>query len=139
MTEADLGGNLHRAADELDALGRVADLVAADAPPGDVFDEVVAQAAELTGVDFITLLRFENGGGTEIVAMTGNPASLEVGMREPGDGVGATQQVLRTGRTARIDDLSEASVPAVNTFLQQNRKENAPLEENIQALLALRG
>ncbi|MCW2992912.1 MAG: sensor kinase [Conexibacter sp.] len=109
MTEADLGRDLHRVAEEQDAIGHVADLVASDATPDEILDEVVAQASQLTGVEFTTLLRFEAGGGTQIAALSGAPEGLAVGMREPGDGQGATQRVLRTGRAARMDDLSQAT------------------------------
>jgi len=109
MTDSELGRDLHRVAAEQDAIGRVADVVASDATPGEVLDEVVAQASQLMGVEFTTLLRFEAGGGTEIAALSGAPGGLEVGMREPGGGDGATQRVLSTGRAARMDDLSQAS------------------------------
>jgi signal transduction histidine kinase len=109
MTDSELGRDLHQVAEEQDAIGRVADVVASDATPGEVLDEVVAQASQLMGVEFTTLLRFEAGGGTEIAALSGAPGGLEVGMREPGGGDGATQRVLSTGRVARMDDLSQAS------------------------------
>ena len=55
----------------------------------------------------------------------------------------ASEDLIRIGAyqkgADRLLDEALAVLPAVNTFLQQNRKENAPLEQNIQALLALRG
>jgi flagellum-specific ATP synthase len=55
----------------------------------------------------------------------------------------ASEDLIRIGAYQKGADrlLDEALVvlPAVNAFLQQNRKEHAPLEQNIQALLALRG
>ena len=55
----------------------------------------------------------------------------------------ASEDLIRIGAYQKGADrlLDEALVvlPAVNTFLQQNRKENCPLEQNIQALLTLRG
>jgi signal transduction histidine kinase len=85
VPDAELGPDLHQVAEEQDAFGHVADLVASDATPDEVLDEVVAQAAQLTGVEFTTLLRFEAGGATEIAALSGAPDGLAVGMREPGD------------------------------------------------------
>ena len=50
MTDSELGRDLQRVAEEQDAIGRVADVVASDATPGEVLDEVVAHASQLMGV-----------------------------------------------------------------------------------------
>jgi signal transduction histidine kinase len=100
---------LQALADEQAALRRVAELAAQEAPADDVLQAVTAEASRLTGVDFTTLVRFEPDGSTEVVALDGAPADVEVGMRAPGPGDGATQRVWRTGRAARIDDLAGAS------------------------------
>ncbi len=100
---------LEQLAAEQAALRRVAELAAHDAPPGDVLEEVVAQASNLVGVAFTTLVRFESDGATEVVAIHDPPEGVTVGMRAPGEGDGATQRVWRTGRTARVDRLSDVS------------------------------
>ncbi|MEV4352404.1 GAF domain-containing protein, partial [Actinoplanes sp. NPDC049596] len=87
------------------ALQRVAGLVAHDAAPGEVLEAVVAEAAGLVGVAFTTLLRFESDGATQVVAIHDPPDGVEVGMRAPAAGDGATQRVWRTGRPARADRL----------------------------------
>jgi signal transduction histidine kinase len=98
----------HLAAEQA-ALRRVAELAAHDAPPGDVLEAVVTEAAGLISVGFTTLLRFEPDGATEVVAIHDPPDGVTVGMRAPGDGDGATQRVWRTRRTARADLLSNMS------------------------------
>jgi signal transduction histidine kinase/putative methionine-R-sulfoxide reductase with GAF domain len=96
-------------ADEQTALRRVAELAAREAPANDVLQEVASQAARLAGVDFSTLLRYEVDGSTEIVALDGAPEGIAIGMRAPGRGDGAVQRVWRTGRPARMDNLTQAS------------------------------
>ena len=97
---------LEELAAEQAALRRVAELAAHDAPPGDVLETVVTEAAGLVGVAFTTLLRFGPDGATEVVAIHDPPDGVTVGMRASGDGDGAVQRVWRTQRTARADRLS---------------------------------
>lgn len=91
------------------ALRQVAELAVRDVPAEQVLDTVATQASRLTGVDFSTLLRYEPDGSTEIVALDGAPAGVELGMCAPPGGNGATQLVWRTGRPARVDDLATVS------------------------------
>jgi signal transduction histidine kinase len=100
---------LQSLADEQAALRSVAELAAQDVPADEVLAAVARQASRLTDVDFSTLLRFEPDGSTEIAALDGAPAGVEVGMRAPATGDGATQQVWRTGQPARVDNLAESS------------------------------
>ncbi|HEX8103964.1 MAG TPA: GAF domain-containing protein, partial [Solirubrobacteraceae bacterium] len=100
---------LRQLADERAALRRVAELAARGAARSDVLHAVAAQASRLTGVDFVTLLRFEPDGTTEIVALHGPPHGIEVGMRAPGDGDGAVQETFRTGAPAHRDDLRDVA------------------------------
>lgn len=99
---------LEQLAAEQAALRRVAELVAHDAPPGEVLKAVVAQAAGLVGVAFTTLLQFEPDGAMEVVAIHDPPDGIAVGMRAPAGGDGATQRVWRTGRPARVDRLTDS-------------------------------
>ena len=93
-------------ADEQAALRRVAELSARGASADDVLAAVAVEGSRLSGVDFTTLLRYEADGSTEVVALHGPPSGVVVGMRAPGAGRGAVQLLWRTGRAARIDDLS---------------------------------
>ena len=100
---------LQALADEQAALRSVAELAAQDVPADEVLAAVARQASRLTDVDFSTLLRFEPDGSTQIAALDGAPDGVEVGMRAPATGHGATQEVWRTGQPARVDNLAAAS------------------------------
>ncbi len=96
-------------ADEQAALRRVAELAAHNAPAEQVLQAVASEAAALAGVEFTTLLRYEQDGSTQIVALDGAPDGVVLGMRAPGTGDGAVQRVWRTRQPARIDDLATMS------------------------------
>jgi signal transduction histidine kinase len=100
---------MEQLAAEQAALRRVAELVARDAPPDEVLEAVVTEAAGSVGVGFTTLLRFEPDGATEVVALHDAPEGVAVGMRAPAAGDGATQRVWRTGRAASTDSLPDMS------------------------------
>jgi flagellum-specific ATP synthase len=55
----------------------------------------------------------------------------------------AAEDLIRIGAyqkgADRVLDQALIVLPAVNAFLQQNRTETAPLEQNLTALLALPG
>ena len=93
-------------ADEQAALRRIAELSARGMSADDVLQAVAVEGSRLSGVDFTTVLRFEADGSTEIVAIDGGPAGVVVGMRASAEGDGAVQQLWRTGRAARVDDLA---------------------------------
>jgi GAF domain-containing protein len=96
-----------RLADELAALRRVAELVAAGASRTQVFDAVVEEGCRLFDGHFTALLHYEPDGRPVIVAMHGEEAvkhTLHVGQRLSGDGDGVVERVRRTGRAARIEN-----------------------------------
>jgi PAS domain S-box-containing protein len=92
-------------ADEQAALRRVATLVAHGADAGAVFDAVTAEVAELFNV-WASLARYDDDVLT-VVAHRGD--FVHVGDRYPLGGTNVTSIVLRTGRTARLDDYGEAT------------------------------
>jgi signal transduction histidine kinase len=92
-------------ADEQAALRRLAELAARDAPATDVVQAVAAEAARLVSVEFTTVVRYGRDGSTEVVALSGAPEGIELGMRGAPGGDGAIPRVWRTRRPARIDDL----------------------------------
>jgi signal transduction histidine kinase len=96
-------------ADEQTALRRIAELSARGMSAGDVLQAVAVEGSGLSGVDFTTVLRYEADGSTEIVALDGAPAGVVVGMRASPAGDGAVQQLWRTGRAARVDNLAGVS------------------------------
>jgi signal transduction histidine kinase len=99
---------VRRLADEQAALRRVATLVAHGAAPSAVFDAVTAEVAELLDVSAVSLARYDNDALT-VVANRG--AFVRVGDRYPLGGTNVTSIVLRTGRTARLDDFAQATGP----------------------------
>ena len=95
-------------ADEQAALRRVATLVAAGAPPAEVFEAVSAEAAALIGADGSALARFEEDGTVSpISGWTIDGVYAYVGRRDELDGTVATL-ILRTGRAARVDNYANA-------------------------------
>jgi signal transduction histidine kinase len=108
LTNAQTRGEVRRLADEQAALRRVATLVAHGAAPSAVFDAVTAEVAELLDVSAVSLARYDDDGLT-VVANRG--AFVRVGDRYPLGGTNVTSIVLRTGRTARLDDFAQATGP----------------------------
>jgi PAS domain S-box-containing protein len=100
-------------ADEQAALRRIATLVASEAPPSSVFEQVTAEVARLLHAPSATVLRYETDGHATVVGswrdvgLTGLPlgSSLDLG----GDSVVA--RVHRSGSPERIDDYVDAPGP----------------------------
>jgi signal transduction histidine kinase len=88
------------------SLRRVATLVARGASPDEVFQAVCREVAELLDAGAARLLRYELDGTATVVAATERPGmSIPAGTRLSLDGDNAAAAVLRTGRTARVDDF----------------------------------
>jgi signal transduction histidine kinase len=103
---------LHELAEHQTALRRVAELVAREASPADVFTAVAEEMARCLGVDNASICRYE-ADAVVVVALSGvdprAPYKTFVGERFPldGDHVGAI--VSRTNRPARLDSHEHAS------------------------------
>jgi PAS domain S-box-containing protein len=97
-------------ADEQAALRRIATLVAAEAPPGSVFEQVTGEVAQLLGTPSASLVRYEPGGLVTLVGAWREPGSdiNPVGTSFALDGDSVIARVLRTGETQRIDDYDRA-------------------------------
>jgi PAS domain S-box-containing protein len=109
IANADARAEVARLADEQAALRRVATLVAQGAAPGAVFDAVTGEVAELLAASAVSLGRYDDDLLT-IVAQRG-AAHLRTGERFPLRGTNVTSTVFRTGRTARLDDVTQATGP----------------------------
>ena len=101
------GPAAHRIAAELEALRRVATLVAGGPRPEEVFSAVAAEVGRLLMVDVAVLVRYDPARAVTIVATwtrTGAVAPSPVGTRLPLGGRNVTTLISQTGRPARIDD-----------------------------------
>jgi signal transduction histidine kinase len=96
----------HRIATELEALRRVATLVAGGPRPEEVFSAVAAEVGQLLKVDVAVLVRYDPTQAITIAATwtrTGAVAPSPVGTRLPLGGRNVTTLIFQTGRPARID------------------------------------
>ena len=94
------------------ALRRVATLVAGAAQADELFGAVTEEAGRLLGADFAAMGRYESDNAVTLVAAwsrTGDP--FPVGNRWTLEGENISAFVLRTGRTARIDDFADLPGP----------------------------
>jgi signal transduction histidine kinase len=98
-------------ADEQAALRRVATLVAGDAPPSRVFEQVTEEIGRLLGLPGANVMKLDDARTATVVG-----AWSETG--EPGFAVGATLEldgdtlvpkVVRTGRAQRVEQYAHAS------------------------------
>jgi signal transduction histidine kinase len=103
---------LGRLADEQAGLRRVAELVAREVSPAEVFSAVAEEMARCLDVDNASVCRYE-ADAVVIAAFSASdsrmPSGLFVGERFPLDGDHIGAMVLRTGRSARLDNHEHAS------------------------------
>jgi PAS domain S-box-containing protein len=101
-----------RLAAEQSALRRVAELVARQAPPEEVFALVTEELSHLLGVDMIRTVRFEPDGSATVVAALGmakDPIPPGTNAAIPSGSV--IDKVSRTRRPARVDDYAKVRGP----------------------------
>jgi signal transduction histidine kinase/uncharacterized protein YoaH (UPF0181 family) len=94
--------NLTLLADEQAALRRVATLVAAGAPPADLFEAVCAEVAQLVGAEAAALSRFEPDGMVMALGGWASTGSDYVGRRYAPEGT-VSGLILETRGPRRID------------------------------------
>src|SRR3954469_17758169 len=97
-----------RLAEEQAALRRVATLVASGAAPGDVFDAVAREVAQVLHLLNTAVCRYDDDGSTlTVLAVHGaHPAGFEPGSNWPLDGPSMSAEVLRKGRSVRVEDYT---------------------------------
>jgi signal transduction histidine kinase/uncharacterized protein YoaH (UPF0181 family) len=98
--------NLRRLAEEQAALRRVATLVAAGAPPADLFEAVCAEVAQLVGAEAAALARFEPDGMVLALGGWASTAFDYVGRRYAPEGT-VSGLILETRGPRRIDYAGE--------------------------------
>ena len=82
---AESNGELHAANDELDALRRVATLVARGVPSAEIFSAVSVEVSRLFGSDISAIVRFERDGTATAMGVHGRPHTLGARFQlEPG-------------------------------------------------------
>lgn len=92
---AESNGELHAANDELDALRRVATLVARGVPSAEIFSAVSIEVSRLFGSDISAIVRFERDGTATAMGVHGRPHTLGARFQlEPGSA--RMPDVLRT-------------------------------------------
>ena len=101
-----------RLAREQAALRRVATVVAREASQAEVFAEIAEGVGQLLGAEEIRMMRYEDDRTALVVAASGRASDvMPVGSRQALGGENAASRVLRTRRSARIDDYRTASGP----------------------------
>src|SRR3954447_11418471 len=109
------GAKLGRLAEEQAALRRVATLVAAGAPPAEVFDAVTAEVAALIPADGSALTRYEaDDTFTPLSGWAIGRGHKYVGRRYERAGT-VSGLIFETGRPGRVDNYAEAPGEAAET------------------------
>jgi PAS domain S-box-containing protein len=120
IANAEARREVERLADEQAALRRVAELVAQEPSPVEVFHAVTEEAARVLDSEAVGLLRFESEGTATLLAQSEtawDPPPL--GTQFTLEGENPVAELARTGRAARMDDWTSAtgSVAAMATVL----------------------
>jgi PAS domain S-box-containing protein len=101
-----------RLADEQAALRRVATLVARGAPPEDIFAAAVTEVVGLLPAVSAAMGRYESDDTlTAVASWSTTGVTFPNGSRWPIEGKNVAWMVLQTGRSARMDDYSDATDP----------------------------
>ena len=95
----------HALADEQAALRRVATLVAADAAPSRVFEQVTEEVGRLLGLPGANVIHYDGVRTASVVGAWSDegPPRFPVGAQLDVDGDTVIARVMRTGRAARVD------------------------------------
>ncbi|CAN5569651.1 hypothetical protein BH10ACT9_BH10ACT9_31630 [soil metagenome] len=98
-------------AEQQAALRRVANLVARNADPADIYPVAVAELARGLRAEHVTLVRFESEAEAVVVAATDTEPHrrLAVGERVSLLGDSVTIRIHATGRPARVEDYRDAT------------------------------
>jgi PAS domain S-box-containing protein len=100
-------------AEEQAALRRIATLVASEAPPSSVFEQVTKELARLLDAPSASVLRYETDGHATVVGswrdagLKGMPLGSSLDL----DGDSVVARVYRSGRPERIDNYDDAPGP----------------------------
>ena len=105
-------GKVERLAAEQSALRRVAELVARQAAPEEVFDLVTEELSRLLDVVLVRMVRFESDGTATILATRiAGEDRIPPGTNVPLPGGTVIDEVFRTGGPARVDNYGQVPGP----------------------------
>jgi PAS domain S-box-containing protein len=90
-------------ANEQAALRRVATLVARHTTPAELFELVAKEAANLLGVSFISIVRYDAEGGVTLVGVSREATPFVVGASWPLGETAAAGQIWRSHEPASVD------------------------------------
>ena len=101
----------HALADEQAALRRVATLVAGDAAPSRVFEQVTEEVGRLLGLPGANVMQYDGVRTATVVGAWSEdgPPRFPVGAKLDVDGDTVVAKVVRSGGAARVDRYDEAS------------------------------
>ena len=113
IANAEARSEVQRLADEQATLRRVAELVAQEVPPSELFGAVTREVGTLFGVDYAGMVRYEADprviAGVALWAAVGELPPRSTRSRiEPGD---LPAMVADTGKPARVDDWANGRGP----------------------------
>jgi PAS domain S-box-containing protein len=106
---------VERLADEQAALRRVATLVAREASQSEVFTAIAQEIGGLLGMEAIWMLRYADDDSVVVVGSSGGNDVFALGSRQALEGDSVAVRVLRTARTARLDDYGVATGQIADT------------------------
>jgi len=110
--EASSGAAFAAMASEQSALRRVAEWVARQAPPDEVFSLVTEEIARVLGTRLVRLARIEPDGEHTVLAARGTSTdAIPLGRKMVIPSGTVLEKVLRTGGPARVDDYSKVPGP----------------------------
>jgi PAS domain S-box-containing protein len=119
IANAEARTEVARLADEQAALRRVATLVAQGVPSAQIFPAVSKEVERLFRLkpgssDVAAVIRFDPGPEFVLVGASRHAEELPLGSRWPPKDLYASTRVLRTGRSARVDEHELASTGGVD-------------------------
>ena len=105
-------------ADEQAALRRVATLVAGEAPPSSVFEQVTEEVGRLVGAPGASVVRFEGDGSATVAGGWSEPDTprIPVGTTVPLDGDTVIARVHRSGNRERVESYEHARGSLADTL-----------------------
>jgi signal transduction histidine kinase len=120
IANAESRAGLARLAEEQAALRRVATLVARRTLPEGVFATVLDEVGQLLRVDMASICRYESDGTISFVASWGRAQEhFPAGSRQMLGGNNLGTIILKTGRSARIDNYADSSSGPIGVTASQ--------------------